>query len=143
MVSWQGDEDGIGGVVTDAVRISQERSRRKVFHQHRPWTLAPNPNGKRERLGVGTWGLYCREQIYLVNAFFKRKNPRYFDTHVLSIWKFCERSATSIEVGEDSSRLSRSKQPDLSNLTPKLSLGPNNVLPEGFLLVLLPIDQGE
>lgn len=57
ILSLQGDEGGIGGVVTDAARISQEKSRGKGFHQHRPRAPAPNPNGKRERLGVGTWGL--------------------------------------------------------------------------------------
>lgn len=73
--------------------------------------------------------------------FAKKKNPPpriLIDTHVLSIWKFCERSAANDEVGEDSSRVSISK-PALSNLAPKLSLGPNNVLPEGFRLA----DQGE
>lgn len=55
------------------------------------------------------------------------------------MWKFCERSAANEEVGEDSSRASRSKQPFLSNLTPKSSLGPNSVLPEEFRLA----DQGE
>lgn len=62
MASWQGDEDGIGGVVTMAVKISKERKERKEFHQHRPWTPAPKPNGKRERLGVGTWGLYFKNK---------------------------------------------------------------------------------
>lgn len=56
IVSWQGDEGGIGGVVTDAARISKKKSGGKRFHQHRP-RAPPNPSGKRERLGVGTWGL--------------------------------------------------------------------------------------
>lgn len=48
MFSLQGDEGGIGGVVTDAARISQEKSRGKDFtniahgHQHRTQTEREN-----------------------------------------------------------------------------------------------------
>lgn len=123
------------------LRELAKKIRGEGFHQHRPRVPAPNPSGKRERLGVGIWGLNFSETNIFSIKKIKKKNtpPGYFDTHVLSIWKFCERSAANDEVGEDSSRVSISKQPVLSNLDPKPSLGPNNVLPEGFRLA----DQGE
>ena len=88
---------------------------------------------KRDRLGVGIMGLHDRRQQV------RRRGRKRSETHVLSMWKFLDRSAASVEVGEDIIILeSTSKQSaalplvllaaaDLVTLA--FNLGPNIALP--------------
>lgn len=84
MVSWQG-EDGIGGVVTDAVIISQENQGERISLTS-PTSTSTEPKRKERTPRCRNLGTkFFRKQIYLVKKKTQPPPPRYFDTHVLSI----------------------------------------------------------
>lgn len=55
MVSWQGDEDGIGGVVTDAARISKENQGGRISPTS-PTSTSTEPKRKERAPGCRNLG---------------------------------------------------------------------------------------